>query len=542
VSLFGLFDIGKSAIFASQTALNVISNNIANVNTPGYSRQEVILEVANPVEMAGEFIGRGVVSADIKRHYDRFINLQIIEQNKSYGRSYTLYQALSYVEQIFNEAQNIGLADSLKDYFSAWQEVSANAEGGAQRIALLQNAGALVHTAQQMENDILDTLENVNKDIENVIVQVNMITSNISTINEKIAQIEAGLNTEQAGFFRDERERMLNELAGLIDYTSYEDKDGYVTVLVGGKSVVTQQRSFDFTTSADLNGDTNVFLRGQNMNATFQSGQLGGLLAVRDDIKDNPLYGLRKLVASIVKETNIVHRTGYGLDSSTNNDFFNALQVYTQENSAAGYISSSSVSNPSALTLDEYNINFINGGADYEVYNVQTGALVTSGVGFVPGSTISFDGIDVDIDGVLANGDSFFISPLRGVIQDFGVAISDTDKISAASLDTDLPGDNTKALEIIQLSQTDISDLNDSTFENYYSSIVSAVGVMSRAAADSLNYDDNLLFELERKREAVSGVSLDEEAANMIRFQRSFEAGARILQVTDELLETIINL
>jgi flagellar hook-associated protein 1 FlgK len=517
MSLFGLFDIGKSAIFASQTALNVISNNIANVNTPGYSRQEVILEVANPVEMAGDFIGRGVESADIRRHYDRFINLQIIDQKKSYGRSYTLDQALSYVEQIFNEAQDIGLANSLKDYFSAWQEVSANAEGGAQRTALLQNAGALVHTAQQMEIDLLDTLKNVNEDIENVIAQVNTITSNISTINEKIAQIEAGLNTEQAGFFRDERERMLNELAELINYTSYEDKDGYVTVLIGGKSVVTNEKSFDFTTSANLNGDTDISLRGHNMNSTFQQGQLGGLLAVRDDIKDNPLYGLRKLVASIVKETNIVHRTGYGLDSSTNNDFFNALQVYTQENSTAGYITSSSVANPSALTLDEYNINFINGGADYEVYNVQTGALVTSGTGFVPGSTISFDGIDVDIDGVLANGDSFFISPL-------------------------MPGDNTKALEIIQLSQTDISDLNDSTFENYYSSIVSAVGVMSRAAADSLNYDDNLLFELERKREAVSGVSLDEEAANMMRFQRSFEAGARILKVTDELLETIINL
>ncbi|MBI5408124.1 MAG: hypothetical protein HZA14_02010 [Nitrospirae bacterium] len=131
MSIFGLFDIGKSAIFASQTALNVVSNNIANVNTPGYSRQEVVLQIASPIEVRGDFLGRGVQTADIRRHYDKFLHLQIIGQNQSYGRSFALDQGLSQVEQVFNEARSLGLSNSLDAFFNAWQKVSTNPEGMA---------------------------------------------------------------------------------------------------------------------------------------------------------------------------------------------------------------------------------------------------------------------------------------------------------------------------------------------------------------------------------------------------------------------------
>ena len=107
MSIFGIFDSAKSAIFASQAALNVISNNVANINTPGYSRHEVILEVANPVQVRGDFIGRGVHSAGIRRHYDKFLHLQMIGQNQSFGRSFALDQGLQNIEQVFNEARFI---------------------------------------------------------------------------------------------------------------------------------------------------------------------------------------------------------------------------------------------------------------------------------------------------------------------------------------------------------------------------------------------------------------------------------------------------
>lgn len=540
MSLLGLFDIGKSTIFASQTALNVVSNNIANVNTPGYSRQEAVLEVSNAVQYRGDYIGTGVSTSGVRRHYDKFIHLQLIGQNQSYGRSYSLDQGLSHVEQIFNEAKGLGLSNALQNYFNAWQGLTTTPEAQAQRTVLLQQGKALVQNAKQIERDVLDTLQNVNDEIGNVVDRVNTLTSKIAQLNEKIAQVEGGMTSEQGSYLRDQRDKLLSDLGELIDYSWYEDNNKYVTVMVGGKSLVTPLKAYELSTSEDIDGNKSVTFNGEDITSVFKKGQLGGYIDVRDDIKSNTLYDLRKLVASISKEINIQHRAGYGLDSSTGNDFFDALQIYTRDYSSGGYISSATVADPSALTLDEYNINFID-ASNYEVYNNQTGALVTSGA-YTAGSPISFDGIQAVVDGAPSAGDSFLISPLSGIIENFNVAISDTNKIAAASSDQTLPGDNTNALAMFQLSQTGISDLSGATFETYYRGIVSNVGVMSQAASDSLTYDNNLLFELQKKREEVSGVSMDEEAANLVKYQHMYEAGARILKMTDELLDTIINI
>ncbi len=540
MSLFGLLDIGKSAIFASQTALNAISNNIANVNTPGYSRHEAILKIANPVQIDGNEIGRGIGDVDLRRHHDKFIHLQLIGQNQSYGRSYALDRGLSHVEQIFNEALDLGLATPLKEYLDSWQDVSNNPEDQAPRTALLEKARALVQTARQMESSITDNLKQINSDINTVVSDINALTSNIASLNDKIAGLEAGLTSEDASYLRDERDRQMIALAELMDYTWYEDRNNRVSILAGGKSLVNDQNAYALSTQVDLDGKNNVYLRGRDVSSVFQKGQLGGLISVREDIEDNSLHDLRKLMASITKETNMLHSTGYGLDSTTNNDFFSALQISTREYSSAGFVASSTVNDYSALTLDEYDINFTN-AANYEIYNRQSGALVTSGA-YTAGNTISFDGIDVVIDGAPAASDSFLVSPLRGAIRNMNVALTDTLKVAASSSNASLPGDNTKALEIIQLHQNGVSDLNTSTFEGYYQGIVSDVAITSRAAQDSLTYDDNLRFELEKKRDAVSGVNLDEEAAKLLQFQHMYEAGARILRVTDELMETIINL
>lgn len=540
MSLFALFDIGKSALFANQTALNVVSNNIANVNTPGYSRQEVILEVVTPVQLNDNYIGRGVDAAGIRRHYDKFIHLQMIGQNQSYGRSYALDQGLSQIEQIFNEAKNLGLANALNDYLNAWNDVATNPDMLPERTVLLQKARALLQTAGQMEHDIEDTLKYVNEDIVNVVDKINTITGHISALNEKIAQLEAGLDANKASYFRDERDQLLNDLAELTEYNWYEDANGYVTVLAGGRTLVDSMKSYNLTTQVNIDGDTDIFYQGDKMNQVFTHGQLGGYLAVRDDINNTTLEDLRRLVASIVKETNMLHETGFGLDGSTNNDFFDPLQIYTRSYSSGAYVSSSGITSMSSLTLDEYTVSFVD-AANYEVYDNRSGALVTSGA-YAAGSPINFDGIQVVIDGAPAAGDSFLVSPLTGVIKNTNVAVTDPQQIAAASQAATLPGDNTNALNIAGLAGTKISDLGNATYEDYYSGIVTNVGVMSAAAADSLAYDDNLRFEIQKKRESVSGVSLDEEAADMIRYQRAYEAGARIIQMTDELLQTIINL
>lgn len=539
MSLFGLFDIAKSAIFASQTALTVTSHNIANVNTPGFTRKEALFAVANPVALSGNLLGSGVTITGIKRYYDQFIQTQLWGQYQNYGRSSTLNQTLSQIEQIFNEAKNIGLAAPLTDFFNAWQEIATNPEGFAQRSVLLQKANALVSVAKQMERGMTDNLESINDTIDTIAERVNSIASEIAAINGKIVQIEAGSQVENANELRDQRDVLINELSTLVDFSSYEDENGSMTIMVGMRNLVSGETTNSLSTGTNEGGDKDLYLDGMNITENVKKGQLGGLISVRDNIRTNSLDGLRRLIASIISETNILHRAGYGLDGTTGNDFFTPLQLSTRDFSP-GADMTATITDPAQLTLDEYTIQFDASG-NYLVYNKQTGALVTSST-YVSGNPISFDGINIVVTGTVTPNDKFTVSPLTNVIKNFGVAITDEQKIAAALSDTTLPGDNSNALLIAQLSENAQANLGGATFSSYYKGLVSTIGSMSKAASDSLTFDDNLLSELNNRRESLSGVSLDEEATNLIKFQRSFEAGAKMIQVTDELLQTLLDL
>ncbi len=536
--LFGLFDIAKSAMSASQTALSVTGNNIANVNTPGFSRQEAVLEVSPAVQVQGGELGTGVTVSDIKRYYDNFIQSQLLGQCQNYGRSNALNDSLGQVEQIFNESQDAGLSVPLTDYFNAWQDLSSDPEGQTQRTVLLQKANTLVIAAGRMEGGITDNLKAINDQIGADCSSISSIATQIAALNDKIVQAEAGPASGGSNDLRDQRDNLMNELAKLTDFSAYEAGDGSVNISIGMRNLVYGDKTNALSATKDKTGDNNLYLDGINITSKIEGGGLGGLIAARGSIESTQLKDLRKLVASVVKETNALHEGGYGLDGTTGNDFFNPLQLSIKDFSS-GADMTAAITDQSQLTLDEYDITFDTSG-NYHVTDKDKGSEVAAG-SYVSGSPITFDGIQINVTGTVTSTDKFSISPLTDAIKNFGVAVSDTGKIAAAGSASSLPGDNTNALAIGQLFGKSISDLGE-TFADFYAELVSNIGSQSSAASDSFNFDNNLLSQLQDKRDSVSGVSLDEEATNLIKFQRSYEAGAKMVQVTDELLQTILNL
>lgn len=539
MSLFGLFDIGRSALLASQTGISVTSNNIANVNTPGYSRQEVILEIANPVSSGRGFIGRGVTIAGIRRSYDSFIQMQLLGQQQNRGRSRAINSALSEIEGVLNDQGGLGLSQSLQDFFNAWQEVSTNPEGIPQRESLLYRTRQFINAARQIEQRITSTLKNIDNTIDDTVNKLNELAERIASLNERIVQVESGLIAEKAFDLRDQRDSMLRELSDLVDFSYREDGNGSITITVGMRNLVSGATVNPLSSTVTGNNERKIILDGTDITGRIHRGQLGGLLTVRGDIETKTLYSLRRLIASVTKEVNLLHNSGYGLDGSTGNDFFNPLSLSITDNSSGADISSATINNLASLTLDEYDITF-DAANNYYVTDRQTGSVVATGT-YVSGSPISFDGIEITITGTVTSNDRFSISPLTNAIKNFGLAISDPEKIAASSSLSGLPGDNGNALNIYNLGSIAIGDIGD-TFMDYYRSIVTVTGTMSRAASDSLIFDENLLSEIQSRRDSISGVSLDEEAINLIRYQRSFEAAAKMIKVTDELLEMVMNL
>jgi len=532
----GIFDIGQKALMVSQTQLNVTSHNIANAATPGYNRQEVILEVSTPATL-----GQGGVSiAQIRRYYDKLIQNQIVGSQQDYGKSYTLSQTLTAIEQLFNEAQDLGLADPLNEFFAAWQEVASNPEGLTERNSLLQKADTLVLSAQSMEQGITDILRSTEEGISDLTSQINAMGFKISQLNNQIAQVEAGSTTNTANDLRDQRDELLKDLSKLVEVSYWEDKsNGSLTVNIGMKTLVSGNSVNTLSAVYNTEGNYLLKLDGQDITSRITKGEMGGLLAVRDEMRNGYLPDLRKLVATITNTVNLQHGQGYGLDGSTGTNFFNPLEL-TVEDHSAGAVLTAAVTDYSQLTLDEYTILF-NGG-NYEIYNKETGQLKTSGAYNPGGTTINLEGIQFIISGAVTDQDQFTVSPLTTAIRNFETAVTDGQKIAASGTAAGLPGDNTNALTLAELMDTKLVALKSDTFANYYKSLVAEIGTRSEAASDELTFINNFLAGLNDRRDSISGVSLDEEAADLIRFQRAYQAAARLIQTADEMFQTLLNL
>ncbi len=542
MAIFGLFDIGKSAIFASRAALDVTANNIANINTPGFSRKEAILEIQTPGRTRAGFIGRGVSVGHIRRHYDNLLQNQILLQQQNLARSNSLGDVFRQVEEVFNEQQFPKFSDSFNEYINAWQEVANNPEALPQRSVLLQRARGLISMAKDMERSLRETVKQTDIQIENSIDRINSITSKIASMNGMITEVEAGSSYE-ASDLRDKRDNLMGQLSELIGFKSFEDDSGRVTIVMGSKNLVERESSFALASAVNPDNTIDIMAGNDRVNDYISRGALSGLLASRQEIQEGPLKNFRSLVASIVKETNLQHRQGYDLEGSTDNDFFAPLQLFTRDYSEGASVTSKNISDLTQLTLHEYEIRFSD-ASTYSVVDLATDTTVVAPTTYTSGSTIAFDGMEIvvaDDAGGPQGGDKFLVTPLDLSIENFALNISSAEEVAASTYDYTLPGDNRNALAMINMYQGSVTDIGN-TFNGYYRTIVTLAGTMSDTAQDSTDFEQSLLNELNMRRESVSGVNLDEEAANLIRYQKAFEAGAKLIKVTDELLEVILNL
>jgi len=540
MSLQGIYNIGESALIASQAALSVTSNNVANVNTPGYSEEAVTLNISNPNQTGEGSIGTGVKATGVTRNYSQFINAQLLTQQQNQSASSATSQTWGQVQQVMNEDQGIGLSTPLSNFFNDWSDVATSPDSSAARTTLLQDAGTLVTTAQSIAGSLNETVANANKSITSDAGQINTIASEIAVLNQQIVQ--QGTNGSQPNELLDQRDEQLTALAQLTNFNTYNNSDGSITVEVGGQNIVSGSLANTMSTTSDTNGNQAVMLNGINITSSITGGDIGGQISSVNGIQNTTLTGLNTLITSLTLQVNKLNSAGFGLDGSTGNDFFNAPQLTTLNNTTNADITAT-VSKEANLSATAYNFTF--SGGQYSVFNNQTGAQVAGPAAYTAGTPIDLSatlGMTVDIPaGAPATG-SFTISPLTTAISNFGVAITDPNKVAAASTAAGVPGDSSNANLISQLAGQSMNDLGNETFSDYYSGIVSKVGSTAQSASDTLTFNNNLVSSLQSQQQAVSGVSLDEEATNLMLYQKSYDAAAQIITVTDQMVQTLLNI
>ncbi len=541
-----MMSIARTALLTAQRSMGIVSHNIANANTEGYSRQRAALETNNPTEFGGMLFGRGVNIADITRVYDPFIEANLRDAKSDFAFYQSKGNIMSNVEAVINDlSTEFGLSFAINDFFNGFQDLANDPVSSTERDSLLAKASVMAGTFQRIDDRIKQELTSVSEQIDALVVEVNSLANMIADINQEIIYMEnRGLTPND---LLDQRDTLLRDLSEIIDISTFADNNGTVNVLMG--------TGIRLVSGTEV---TEVTLQGPSLTTGSYQLVSGGVVEFADRLRGGSIKGLIDgrdqavktlkeidvLAASIYQEVNGLHSTGYGLDGTTGNDFLTGMQVYTEgdvDNTGGAKVTASSITSLSALTLDDYIVSFSSPSV-YNVVNSNTGAVVVSAGSYTSGAAITFEGISVTItnnSGAPAIGDKFVVSPTHGLSGTMEIAITDTDKVAASSTLAGLPGNNINALAMAALR--DAKDTEGKTFVDFYTSILTEVGVESNFLNVNMELQESVVQELSLNRESISGVSLEEEAIEMLKIQRSYEAAAKLLSVADEMFQTLLS-
>ncbi|MBN1164358.1 MAG: flagellar hook-associated protein FlgK [Candidatus Krumholzibacteriota bacterium] len=310
-TLFGMLELNKRSLFASQHSLQTTNHNISNINNPGYSRQEVLLQTNYPSRYAVGMLGNGVAVASIRRATADFYTRQLRGETASLGEWDVHCSTLSQMEMVFNEPSETGMAHVINEFFKSWNDLAEDPTSSAARRAIVGSASTLCETFRVMDQSLQDLRENLDKQIEQKVSDINGLLKKIADMNARIVETET--SRVEANDFRDERDRLLQQLARISALAVKEDEYGAVDVFIEGANVVHRSEALTLETYRDDDqGLTNlrVALRGDRVPLNISQGELSGLMESRGGYLQDARESLDRMAEIFIQKVNEIHRQG----------------------------------------------------------------------------------------------------------------------------------------------------------------------------------------------------------------------------------------
>lgn len=573
-SLFSSLNIGRLGLLAQQYTMNVLGNNIANVNTEGYTRRRVVLAPTTPTELGQFIFGTGVKVEDIQRVRDTFLDVYLRNELGTFGMLDRSNAAYKQIEVIFNELTDQGrsLSGMMAEFWSAWQTLSTEPENPAMRQAVVSNGASLASTFRYMK-DRLDGLRgDLNTTVKTTVDEINDLAAQIQALNSEIVSMENA--PHEAHDLRDRRDVLLDQLSQLVGVTTRDFGDGEMAVFINGNLLVSANtvRTLDTVTGSDGLYDVQWSDTGDDV--SLSGGELKGLLDARDTTIPAYITRIDALATQLIKEVNRLHSEGNGLqryttatsgvavddpdavlDSAAGLAFEGEIQTgsfwLAVYDSAGTLLDEQEISvTAGASTLNtvasEINTDFLASG--YLQASVADGELtVELGAGAPTGASFSFvksDGTGDTSNALMALGLNTFFTGEDGATIDVASAIEANPNLVATASST-APGDNTIALALANLRNQMFmigTEATARTFDEYYEMTVSTLAIESAREGSLLTNEENVVNAFKRQRESYSGVNLDEELAQLIGVEHAYTAAARYIATIDEMLDTLLNI
>jgi flagellar hook-associated protein 1 len=453
---FSAFEIGRRALRASQLGLTITGQNIANVNTPGYTRQQVQLP---PLGTSLLPSGNGVTPDGIRALRDQFVEARLQTETGIAGRLTARRDALTPVDAVFNDANTAGgIQAALTGFFNAFSELEAQPNSAPLRAVVTAKGETLTQAFHTTRGRLIEIRNTVDAELRDTVDAVNTLAPQVASLN---AQINIAENIgDNASGLRDQRGELVRQLGELTGARAIESDNQVTLTLSDGSPLVVGGEAFTLTaTSAPPDGLATLSLAGQPVNLT--DGKLRGLQEAIGEV-GGYITSLDQLAESLAERVNTLHASGSDLDGNNGTDFFTA--------SGGGAVTAANIEVAAALKT-----------------NPRLVVAAANGAG---------------------SGDATIARSLAGLLRD----------------------------------QNSVIGGQTGSYETFYAGLVTEAGAALRTTEDALSTQQLILAQTQEQRASVSGVSLDEEAVNLLQYQKAYEAAARFLKVADEMTQTILSL
>lgn len=545
-----LLGTAVSGLRVFQQNLAVTGHNISNVDTEGYSRQTVDLATREPFLSGSGFVGSGVTISTITRAYDQFTFDQTISRLSSYSQSNTLSGMAAQIDDLLAD-ENVGLNVSLQEFFDATQTFATSPTSLPAREALISTASILTNKFQDL-NERLDFQRNtVNQQITALTEEVSSIAVSIANINNDIVTAQGSSGGQPPNDLLDKRDQLLSDLAEIVSVRTVNNTDGSLNVFIGnGQTLVLGTTPTSLTTTKseyDLSQLEVGIINGGNeytISNQITGGKLAGLLQYREQVLDVAQNNLGRVGIALAEQFNTQHQAGDDLNGNAGGLFFNDIvntspEVFSSvNNNVASGSFTVTITDTNEIKASDYRLSY--DGANFTLLRLSDDAVVdTFNAASLP-RTVAGEGIELTLAGAVSAGDSFLIRPVRNAAGDIAVAISDPATIAGAATGN-AAGDNTNALALAKLQNTKGMGASTETFQSAYGRMVSTIGILTKEAETKSDAQKALYDRAQAAQSEISGVNLDEEAANLLKYQQAYQAAAQLVRVADEIFQTLLS-
>ncbi|MEG3128030.1 flagellar hook-associated protein FlgK [Pantoea cypripedii] len=542
-----IINSAMSGLSAAQAALSTTSNNISNYTVAGYTRQTTILAQANSTLSGSSYYGNGVNVTGVQREYDEFITAQLRSASATYQAANTQYSQVSNIDDLLSTSTT-SLSDSLQSFFTNVQNVVSNANDPSARQSLLSYADGLVDQFQSTSQYLTNMQSSVNTDITSSVGQINTYTSQIADLNTQIAKLTTGGGTAPNDLL-DQRDQLVNSLNDIVG-VSVSQQDGSYIVSMGSTTLVNGKNSTTLVAMPSTSDPSRITVGYVDKLAgnveipekTLTTGSLGGLLAFRTQDLDTAQNQLGQLAAAFTTSFNAVQTAGYDSNGDQGTDFFTigSPEVLSNTKNTSSATVTAAWTDTSALKASNYTVSY--DGSNWSVIRNSDNVSVTptQGTDASGNTTLSFDGMQLTVSGTPAAKDSFLVKPVQNVIGGMSVAITDESQIAAAGTADGGESDNTNAQKMMDLQDANLVNGN-ATLTQAYASLVSTVGNKTSNLETKSTTQENVVNQLSDRQQSISGVNLDEEYANLTKYQQYYTANAQVLQTASTIFDALIS-